>query len=507
MTSPADALRESELQFRQIAENIREVLWLADPVTGDVLYVSPRYEEVWGEPREALFRDRYAWLHAVHPEDRARVEAAVPLQVHGGYDVEYRIIRPDGEIRWIRDRAFRVLNQESKVYRIAGIARDVTDAKRAELELENREEALRKSELRFRSLIENASELITIISKDGTVLYQSPALFRMLGYTPEERIGRSTWEVIHPDDAHFVRNGIQSIMGDDGDTVTLRARYRHRNGTYRLLEGTGSNLLHDPGVRGIVVNSRDITDQVELETQLRHAQKMEAIGRLAGGIAHDFNNLLTVISGHADLMLDAVQYNPALYEDVEQIRAAALRAGALTRQLLAFSRKQMLQPALVSADDIVKGLQKMLQRLIGENIDLRLELNARDPMIFADRGQIEQVITNMVVNARDAMPNGGRITIATENVMRLAPDTPDHALRRYLCMSLSDTGAGISEDVLPHIFEPFFTTKPVGRGTGLGLSTVYGIIEQSGGFIEVSSAVDAGTSFSVFLPQQTDGDS
>lgn len=471
------SLRDSELQFRQIAENIGEVLWLSDPKTREMLYVSPRYDEVWGYPHTELYRRPTAWLDALHPEDRAAVETAIPLQMEGRFDVEYRIVRPDGDIRWIRDRAFSVNNEQGEPYRIAGVARDITESKRAEA--------------RFRALLEQAADMISVIATDGTVLFQGPAMERVLGYRPEDRVGKSVFELMHPDDHIAISSALRDVVKTRG-TITARARLRHANGSYRLFESRGTDMTADPNVRGIVVNSRDITEQVELEAQLRHAQKMEAVGRLAGGVAHDFNNVLSVITGHADLLLDSLPAEFEARDDIEEIRSAAQRAASLTRQLLAFSRKQVLQPAPTVVDDIIGGIEKMLGRLLGEQIELRLRLNARDAFSYIDPGQIEQVIVNLTVNARDAMPLGGRITIesAVENMNN----------KPGILIKVSDTGEGIADDVLPHIFEPFFTTKELGRGTGLGLSTVYGIVQQSGGDIQVRSEAGEGTTFIIRLP-------
>jgi len=267
---------------------------------------------------------------------------------------------------------------------------------------------------------------------------------------------------------------------------------------------SATNLLQHPAVNGIVVNARDVTERRKLEEQLMRAQRMEAIGTLSGGVAHDFNNILTVILGHAEVLMQALRSSPAEYEHLKSIDEASRRASALTRQLLAFSRKQVLQPKVFSLNSLIVDLDKMLRRLISEDIEVQTVTDPQLGSTKADPGQIEQVVMNLVLNARDAMKSGGRITIETANIDLDEDYVRGHAGARpgpHVMLAVSDTGEGISPDVLPHIFEPFFTTKEVGKGTGLGLSTVYGIVKQSGGNVGVYSHPGRGTTFKVYLPR------
>jgi signal transduction histidine kinase/CheY-like chemotaxis protein len=284
----------------------------------------------------------------------------------------------------------------------------------------------------------------------------------------------------------------------------LSFRFRHKNGTYRILEGRGNNLLSDPAVAGIVFNSRDVTEKRHLEAQLLQSQKVQAIGQLTAGVAHDFNNILTAIIGYGDLTIPKLTPGSQGHANVKEMRRAALRAAALTRQLLAFSRKQILQPRILALNSVITEMDKMLRRLLGEHIDLAAVSSGDAGNVKADPGQIEQVLLNLAVNARDAMPGGGTLTIETRN---LTLDRNYAALRdevipgEYVMLGVSDTGIGMPPEILAHLFEPFFTTKGQGKGTGLGLATCHGIVKQSGGHIAVYSEVGKGTTFKIYLPR------
>jgi signal transduction histidine kinase/ActR/RegA family two-component response regulator len=281
---------------------------------------------------------------------------------------------------------------------------------------------------------------------------------------------------------------------------------RHKNGTWRLLESTASTITDASGKVGkLVIVNRDITDRKRLEEQYRQAQKMEAVGRLSGGIAHDFNNLLGVMVGFAEILQASVADSPLLADSVEEILKAGKRAGSLTRQLLAFSRQQVLEPKILELNSTIAEIEKMLRRIIGEDVQLETILDPAAGRIKADEGQIEQVLLNLAVNARDAMPSGGKLTIETRNA-----HLDDEFARRhsypikngdYILFTVTDTGVGMNAEVLAHMFEPFFTTKEKGKGTGLGLATVYGIVKQSGGYIDVASEIGSGTTFKIFLPR------
>jgi len=369
------------------------------------------------------------------------------------------------------------------------------------------ESALRISERRFRALVEESWDAIALFAGDGTILYGSPATTRLLGYELTEFVGRNAMELIHPDDRAGVLVRLQEVMAAPRTRVHVAARVQHKNGTWRYLEGVFTNLLDDPSVGAIVNNYRDVTDRRILEEQVILSQKMEAIGRLAGGVAHDFNNILTAIGGYTDLLLADLPAGDHRRHDVEEISQAAQRAAGLTHQLLAFSRRQVLQPKVISFNALVPDIEKMLRRLIGEDILLATVLDRRLGNVRADPGQLEQVIVNLAVNARDAMPNGGRLTIETRNVELdevYATDHPSVKPGRYVMLAVTDTGVGMDEETKARIFEPFFTTKVRGKGTGLGLATVYGIVQQTGGHIWPYSEPGRGTTMRVYLPRVDD---
>ena len=370
-------------------------------------------------------------------------------------------------------------------------------------------ETLRRSEAQFRSLIENVSDFIVVLRADGTVRYASPSFEREAGEgSPVE--GQNILNLATEEDRIEVEKLLAAVQARgepaDAETVPIESefRIRQRGGGVRILEVSATNLLKHPAVNGIVVNARDVTERRNLEEQLIRAQRMEAIGTLSGGIAHDFNNILTVILGHTEILLQALQSSPSELDHLKSIDEASRRASALTRQLLAFSRKQVLQPKVFNLNLLIVDLDRMLRRLISEDIELQ---TVTDPQLGATRtdpGQMEQVVMNLVLNARDAMKSGGRITIETANVTLDEEYARTHAGARpgpHVMLAVSDTGEGISPEIFPHIFEPFFTTKEVGKGTGLGLSTVYGIVKQSGGNIWVYSQPGRGTTFKIYLPR------
>jgi len=380
---------------------------------------------------------------------------------------------------------------------LARVLRYAVERKRAELELLAREE-------RFRALVEHSADAIALLDRAGTITYATPSTERVLGYRAEQVLGRNAMELIHPDDVAVVSGHLLGLQDRPGAVVALDARYRHQDGSWRFGECSVANRLSDPTVRALVLNYREITERRRLEEQLRQAQKMEAVGRLAGGVAHDFNNVLTAIFGYADLLNEELPEGHQARRDLDEIRKAAQRASTLTRQLLAFSRQQVLQPMVLSLNDLVEDIQNMLVRLVAEDIQLRLRLEPSAGNVRADAGQIQQVLMNLVVNARDAMPSGGKLLVETANTELSEQYAESHqpvVAGAYVMLAVSDSGVGMDAETRARIFEPFFTTKEKGRGTGLGLSTVYGIVKQSGGYVWVYSEPGRGTTFKIYLPR------
>jgi two-component system, cell cycle sensor histidine kinase and response regulator CckA len=356
----------------------------------------------------------------------------------------------------------------------------------------------------FRLISENAADMIAVVDVNGQRLYNSPSYEKFLGYSLEELAKTSSFEQIHPDDRKKVQEAAEEAR-HSGQGRRVEYRIRHRDGHWLTVESTASAVRdRRQNVQKLVIVNRDITERKQLEEQLYLSQKLEAIGRLSGGVAHDFNNLLGVIIGYSEALQQHIAQDDPFREAVDEIQNAGKRAASLTQQLLAFSRKQVLEPKVLDLKTVVVEVEKMLRRLIGEDIDLTIILPRKLGMIRADRGQIEQVLMNLAVNARDAMPRGGRLTIeaadaelGTAHVNRFRYVTPG----RYVMLKVSDTGCGMDATLQAHIFEPFFTTKEKGKGTGLGLATVYGVIKQSGGYIWVDSEPGKGATFRVYLPE------
>jgi hypothetical protein len=347
-------------------------------------------------------------------------------------------------------------------------------------------EALERREEHYRSLIEHSLDLISILNLDGTIRYASPSHQRLLGYPAGDLVGRNVLSFVHSEDVTRVQSAL--VNGNNGRAVECRVY--HHDGSLRVLESFSRDLSHVAGVNGMVVNSRDITERKRLEEQLHHSQRLEAVGRLAGGVAHDFNNLLMVITGYSHMLLDAMHASDPARLDLEQVVKASERATDLTRQLLAFSRRQGVRASLVDLNALVREMDSMLRRVLGEDIEFAALLAPELKAVRADPGQIEQVILNMVVNARDAMPGGGKLVLETRNASM--------PTRECVTITIRDTGIGMDTQVLSRIFEPFFTTKE--HGTGLGLATSYGIIKENGGDLRVESAPGQGTIFRIELP-------
>jgi len=488
----ARALRESEHLYRTLFDLAPYGVALMAQ-DGRIVAFNPRTHQDLGYTREEFERLTIAEIEAEeNPEElRAHIER---IQATGADEFLGHHRSKGGEVRetWVHVRTVRIGDQVLQLT----TWRDETEEHRARRALEG-------SERRFRALIEKANDMIVLLDGQARIRFWSPSSTEALGWTGAEMEGRDVRDLTHPEDLARLEGVLVRVGTTPGATGVEAVRVRHKDGSWRLVESLGRNLLDDPAIQGIVINSRDVTEQRRLEHQLAESQKLESVGRLAGGVAHDFNNLLTVVLCCTDNMReDLARRLPVDAEDVDSIRGAGERARDLTRQLLAFARRQIVAPDVLDLNDIVQGSEKLLRRVLGEDVVLKARLQPELWPVRCDPAQLEQVIMNLAVNARDAMPEGGHLSLETANLaVGEVPPLPAMAPGDWVRLSVHDSGTGMAPDVKAHLFEPFFTTKPKGRGTGLGLATVYGIVKQSGGHIRVESDPADGTTFDIFLPR------
>jgi two-component system, cell cycle sensor histidine kinase and response regulator CckA len=485
-----------------LVSSVPGIVWEAwghpDAAMQRIDFVSDYVETMLGYSVEEWLATPNFWLTIVHPDDRdyAAQEAAANFASCKSSTMEFRWIVKDGRAIWVESNYVVISDSDGHPAGLRGVTIDITERKRAE-------EDLRESEERYRDLVENAHDIIYSHDLQGNYTSINKAGEVITGYTVEEVLKLNLAETVAPEFLQPVREMLKRKL--KGESATAYEIEIVAKDGRRIPVEVNTKLVYQNGapvaVQGI---ARDVTERKQLENQLQQSQKMEAIGRLAGGVAHDFNNLLTAINGYSSLALKRLDDDSSIKPYLEEVRKAGERAANLTRQLLAFGRKQILQPLALDLNDVVSDMNKMLRRLIGEDIALTAKLAPNLKRIKADPGQIEQVLVNLVVNARDAMPQGGKLTIETANCKL----DQQYALRHvgvhpgnYVMLAVSDTGVGMDEATRARIFEPFFTTKEKGKGTGLGLSTVYGIVQQSGGSIWVYSELNRGTSFKVYLPE------
>ncbi|OGK80696.1 MAG: hypothetical protein A2X53_12895, partial [Candidatus Rokubacteria bacterium GWA2_70_23] len=457
-----------------------------------VTFVSENVSRLFGWEADELLEDPRGWERLVHPDDAPGMAARRALIIEEGQQIhEYRLLCRDGTWRWVQDEWRVVRTPAGQALEVVGTVVDMTDRRQEE-----------EARARLSSAVEQASDSIVITSPEGAIVYVNPAFERTTGHARDEVVGQDLRGLKQAEDG----SGFAEALGSGAagaEPWSGRLTGKRRDGSLTEEEAALSPVWD---AHGRLVNHvallRDVTRERRMEEQLRQSQKMEAVGQLAGGVAHDFNNLLTVITGRCHFLQQRLGGEGPGARDVTLIVEAAQRAAALTRQLLAFSRRQVLEMRVLDVNSVVAQVEKMLRRLIGEDIDL-VTVPAQDlGCVKADPGQLEQVLLNLIVNARDAMPRGGRVTIETGSVVGGTEDGPAGIPPGpHTMLAVSDNGSGMDAETLSHIFEPFFTTKGRDRGTGLGLATVYGIVAQSGGHIAVESEPGQGTVFRVYLPR------
>ncbi len=492
-TLAQDALRRSEANLRAIFNNSVQCFVLID--RDGTIQALNRTAVEWGERilgRRFQEGDR---IHDFIPDAAEGFRVALG----GEYRQVERCIRDSSGVeRWFDTTHAPVVDEQSEVIGVCLNAQEVSERKRAE-------HALRDSEARYRDLFDNASDLVCTTAPDGTFLYVNRAWHDGIGYTDADLAGRRFLELVHPESRERYLQVVSRVLaGESLNHVELV-----------LVTSSGTPITVEGNLSATPVNSqavmlrgiyRDVTERKRIEEQLLRAERMQAAGRLAGGVAHEVNNMMTGVIGFSEFVLQSLPADDPRRGEVQEIIKAGSRAADVTRQLLAFTRQQLMRPEVLELNQALGGLEKLLRRSLGEGHRLELLLSSDTGRIQADRGQLEQVLINLVLNAKDAMSEPGRVTIATERATldqayiqrhEEVPIVPGE----YIRLTVSDTGCGMTPEVQAKIFEPFFTTKPVGQGTGLGLSTVYGIVKQSGGFIWVYSEVGYGTAFKIYLPR------
>src|SRR4030081_810586 len=503
------ALRQSEAEFRTLAEAVPHHVWTAKP-DGSLNWFNPRvYEYVGSSPGKL---DGADWSRIVHPDDLPNARAAWIRAIGSGdaYEVEFRLRRADGAFRWFLGRAVPARDEQGEIIRWIGTNTDVHDQKLIAGELAELNATLAQrveEKTRERDRIWNVSQdLLLVADCDGVWRTVNPAWTRTLGWSEAELLNRTSEWLEHPDDNGITRAQVKKL-GTDEATVRFESRFRHRDGSYRWLSWTGvADRDHIYTVARDVTAEKAAAERLKgTEEALRQSQKMEAVGQLTGGIAHDFNNLLTGIVGSLDLL--QARLNKGRTDNIARYISAAMtsanRAAALTHRLLAFARRQPLIPKSVNANQLVGDLEDLLRRTIGEIIDL--EIVASDDLwcTLCDPNQLESALLNLAINARDAMPDGGKLTIvaATARLDSVTAETPALSPGDYICIAVADSGVGMSAEVAARAFDPFFTTKPIGQGTGLGLSMIYGFARQSNGHATIDSKIGRGTSVKLYLPR------
>jgi two-component system, cell cycle sensor histidine kinase and response regulator CckA len=480
---------EGDSRVQLLADAIAHIVWASDD-SGNVDFVNARWMEYTHQP--VVEGNGRFWLELVHEDDRDRIvsELVTSREARVPYEIEYRLRRWDGNYRWHLTRVVPYLDDANNVVRWIGTATDVEDLKQAGSVQAH--------------LLESVRHAIISTDPAGKILTWNDYAEVVYGWTADEAIGKNFEELVAVGDG--VDDETRAFDEDlrAGRRVDRERIVRRRDGTVTSVSDRAAPLIDPHGkVTQIVRSSADVSERLRLEEQFRHAQKMEAVGRLAGGIAHDFNNMLTVIKGHSEFLSRSLPSEGESREDIDQITKAAQRASRLTRQLLAFSRQQIMEKQVIDVNALLRNHEKTVVRAAGEHIRVDVSLQHGPTLVLADPGQFEQAVMNLILNACEAMPDGGELRISTHTVVITSQEASRFAEAhpgQYVAIGVTDSGSGISPENLPRIFEPFFSTKETGRGTGLGLATVYGAAQQLGGFVDVVSEIGKGSSFTMFLP-------
>ncbi len=489
-------LVDREELFHLISENAADMIAVVD-MEGRRIFNSVSYQKVLGYSPAEL--QASSGFEQIHPDDRERVKraAAEARRTGVGKTLEYRLRHKNGSWLVLESTSSVIQNADGQPEKLVIVNRDVTERKKAD-------ESLRRLETGFRSVVEDAPYGIYRANTAGRFLQVNPALKKMLGYeTTEELLDKDLPGEIFRYPEEYQR--LTELLIRTEEIKDLEMEWKRKDSTPITVRCSGRRVNEENGgLAYFEAFAEDVTEKRILERQLRMAQKMEAIGRLSGGIAHDFNNLLGVIIGYSRVLKRELGASNPLAEHALEIEKAGQRAASLTKQLLAFSRQQVLSPAILNLNTLASDMGKMLPQLLGEDIEVSLVLDPKLGNVKADQSQLEQVIMNLAVNARDAMPDGGKLKIETSNAeldQAYVRNHPGSKIGSFVLLAVTDTGTGMDAATLTHIFEPFFTTKELGKGTGLGLATVYGIVKQSNGYIGLESAIGKGTSFQIYLPR------
>ncbi|HMP89865.1 MAG TPA: PAS domain S-box protein [Kiritimatiellia bacterium] len=499
------ALKESEELFRIAISTAKMGVWQWHVKTGAVIW-SDDVEPILGLPHGSFKGTYESYIELIHPEDRAHFLNDIDTVLNGPdveYENDHRVVGPGGSFVWIHAKGRLYRDEQGQPVRMVGTVLNVTDHFAREAMRKKADDELRVSEDRLRSLMRDSPIGTAIVAPDGRWLEVNPMMCEILGYAREELLTSSIQVVTHPEDLPGDMENVQRLLDGKITKYQMEKRYIHKNGKLIWAQLNVSLVRNADGTpRHFISHVQDITARRQMEEQYRQSQKMESIGLLAGGVAHDFNNIVGTIMMQAELAMNSGDLPQTLSDLLQDIIVSSRSAADLTRQLLLFSRKQVMHSKHLELNQLVNNLLKMLQRLVREDIHIRVNLHPEPLPIMADSGMIDQILLNLSVNARDAMPNGGDLTIETFMQLIQGNQLADAGLTpgKYAGIRVYDSGPGISADIMPHIFDPFFTTKEPGQGTGLGLATVFGIVKQHRGAIRASNRPGGGACFEILIP-------